>query len=155
MDIPRRYKMREHHLRDALKTEFPEVHMVFDKKVDNGCSRRRPDVRIEQLTHSIIVECDENQHRNYSCENKRTMELFRDLGNRPMVLIRFNPDSYVRGETSVEGCFKKTKSGAVSIRKKEWNRRIAELTNTIHHYLHDIPSKEVEEVRLFYNTCNS
>ena len=36
------------------------------------------------LTHSIIVEVDENQHKNnrYICDNKRMMELFVDLGNR-------------------------------------------------------------------------
>ena len=35
------------------------------------------------------VEIDENQHTNYSCENKRTMEIFNDLGRRPLVMIRF------------------------------------------------------------------
>lgn len=85
VDIPKRYKMKEHHMRDALKHEFPTTTLIFDKKVDNGCSSRRPDVRIECLTHTIIVECDENQHVNYSCENKRIMELFQDLGNRRLL----------------------------------------------------------------------
>ena len=50
--------------------------------------------------HIIIVEIDENAHINYdsSCENKRLMELSQDLGFRPIVFIRFNPDDYIDKE---------------------------------------------------------
>jgi hypothetical protein len=42
------------------------------------------------------IEIDENQHVAYdcSCENKRIMELSQDVGHRPIVFIRFNPDGY-------------------------------------------------------------
>jgi hypothetical protein len=44
----------------------------------------------------ILIEVDENQHIDYiSCENKRTMEISRDLGHRNIVFIRFNPDDYM------------------------------------------------------------
>ena len=45
----------------------------------------------------IIVEIDEYQHENitYSCENKRIMEISQDLGHRPIIFIRFNPDEYL------------------------------------------------------------
>lgn len=50
--IPRRYKLKEHHLQDAFKAEFPDTKIVFDQRVDGGCSLRRSDVRIECGTHS-------------------------------------------------------------------------------------------------------
>jgi len=125
--------------------------MVFDKRIDEGCSLRRPDVRIECLTHTLIIECDENKHNGYSCENKRTMELFQDLGNRPIVFLRFNPDSYKdeKGNT-VQGCFKKTKTIDQSLQKNEWHRRIKLLKERIDHHIKNIPTKEVTIEQLFY-----
>ena len=101
------YKIKERYLRDDLRVRFPDkdINMIFDKAVDGGCSKKRPDVLIDLLLYSIIIECDEGQHKNYECENKRTMQLFEDLENRPLILIRFNPDSYIENNKKVEGCF--------------------------------------------------
>jgi hypothetical protein len=142
--------IKETYMRDALKKSFPEIKMVFGKQVDNSCSLRKPDVRIECLTHSIIIECDENRHQGYSCENKRTMELFQDLGNRPIVFIRFNPDKYTDADTKIEGCFENTKTGSLKLNKKEWNRRIKSLKLTINQHLKEIPEKEVSVDYLFF-----
>ena len=92
--ISKNYKVKEHHMTDFIKSEFKNEVMIFDKKV-GGCSLRRPDCYIDKFTHIVIIECDENQHRDTSCENKRTMELFQDFGNRPIIFIRFNPDKYI------------------------------------------------------------
>lgn len=142
--------LKEHHLRQALKDKYKNIKLVFNKTVDNGCSQYRPDVRIECLTHSIIIECDENQHLNYVCENKRMMTLFRDLGNRPLVLIRFNPDSYVLGGIKQKGCFK-TRGQTLKIREKEWQLRLTKLIKKIDKYLSKIPKKEIKEIKLFYD----
>jgi hypothetical protein len=142
--IPRKFKLKENHVVDELKKYFPEVKMVFDKQIDGGCSRRRPDVRIECLTHTIVVECDENAHKGYSCENKRAMEIFQDLGSRPIVFIRFNPDKF---EGKV--CFPITK-GVCSINKEEWNLRVGLLVETIKIYL-PLQEKNVHTVHLFYD----
>ena len=147
-DIPRAFKLKEHYLRDELIDEYKEidVNLIFDKKVDNGCSSKRPDVRIERYTHTIIIECDENQHRNYECENKRMMEIFQDLGNRPVVFIRFNPDYYNK-----KTCFTKTpKTGQLKINKTEWDKRIKVLKETIDKYF-PVQDKNVQVVKLFYN----
>lgn len=151
-EIPRKFKLKEHHLRDELKKEFPELKMVFDKQVSGGCSRRRPDVRIECLTHTVIVECDENRHISYTCEDKRMMELFQDLGNRPLVMIRFNPDSYVEDDTKVLSCFGHTKTGSLTVNKKEWRWRIKELKRAIKLHLSSLPTKEVTVAQLFFPT---
>ena len=145
IEIKRQFKLKEHYLNDALKEEYKNINLVFDQKVDDGCSLRRPDVRIECYTHSIIIECDENKHQGYSCENKRTMQLFQDLGNRPIVFLRFNPDSYKRNNKIIEGCFNKNK-----INELEWNKRINKLKKYINFYLTTIPTKEIEIEELFY-----
>ena len=48
----------------------------------------------------IIIEVNENQHIAYdcSCENKRIMKLSQDVGHKPIVFIRFNPDDYEENE---------------------------------------------------------
>jgi hypothetical protein len=94
------------------------ITIVFDKIVEGGCSRRRPDVRIDMGSHIIIVECDEDQHKGYSCENKRMMEIFQNCGNRPIVFIRFNPDSYTKNMIKY---FKTTGNGLVVNLRKEWS----------------------------------
>lgn len=125
--------------------------MVFDQKVDDGCSLRRPDIRIECFTHTIIIECDEQKHMGYSCENKRIMEIFQDLCNRPIIFLRFNPDSY-KDELGnlIQGCFKKTSKIDNSIQNTEWSRRIEILKDRINHHLITIPTKEVIVEHLFY-----
>ncbi len=144
--------MKEHHLRDALKKKFTNIKLIFDQIVDDGCSARRPDVRIECLTHSIIIECDENQHKNYDCEDKRIMEIFQDLGNRPLILIRFNPDSYKDKEGRQRAsCFSLNKANTLSVNKGEWGIRTTVLTELITKHLENIPEKEVTEEYLFYN----
>ncbi len=151
-EIPIKYKLKEHHMTDSLKEHYPNIKMIFDQKVDDGCSLRRPDVRIECFTHTIIIECDENKHVGYSCENKRTMEIFQDLGNRPIVFLRFNPDSYKndKGEL-IQSCFKQTTKINNSPQKIEWDKRIKYLKERIDYHLTTIPTKEVTIEELFYN----
>ncbi len=151
-NIKRQFKLKEHHLRDELKELYPDIKMEFDKKVDDGCSLRRPDVRIECFTHTIIIECDENMHQNYSCENKRIMEIFQDLGNRPIVFLRFNPDKYKDKNTGdiIDGCFNKTKTINNSLCIKEWTKRITLLKERIDYHYINIPLKEVIVEHLFY-----
>ena len=155
------YKIKERYLRDELRVRFPnkDINMIFDKAVDGGCSNKRPDVLIDLLLYSIIIECDEGQHKNYECENKRTMQLFEDLGNRPLIIIRFNPDSYTANDKKVEGCFKPLikiedihKKKFYELNEKEWKQRVDILEEVIRGKMtDDIPEKEVDEIPLFYD----
>ncbi len=155
------YKIKERYLRDELRVRFPDknINMIFDKAIDGGCSKKRPDVLIDLLLYSIIIECDENQHKNYECENKRMMQLFEDLGERPLIMIRFNPDSYTENNKKVKGCFNALtkiedihKRRFYDLNKEEWKRRIDILEEVIRGKIsEDIPKKEVEEIRLFYD----
>ncbi len=155
------YKIKERYLRDELRVRFPDnnINIIFDKAVDGGCSKKRPDVLIDLLLYSIIIECDEDQHKNYECENKRTMQLFEDLGKRPLILIRFNPDSYTEKRKKIKGCFEPLtniedihKKKFYDINKEEWKRRIDILEEVIKGKISsEIPEKEIEEIKLFYN----
>ena len=96
---------------------------------------------------STSIKCDENQHLNYEsiCENKRNMELFQDFGNRPIVFIRFNPDSYTINDKKIQSSFKYHKKLDVPIikDKKEWINRLLTLKNTLNFWINNIPEKEI------------
>ena len=85
------YKTKERVVADYIQSHT-KYSWICDKKIQDGCSRRRPDLMADLGFQVIIVEIDENQHT--TCENKRLMELSQDVGHRPIVMIRFNPDEY-------------------------------------------------------------
>ena len=151
--ISRNYKVKEFFMTDFIKEQFKEEVITFDKQT-GGCSRRRPDVFLDKYTHVVIIECDENQHKDTSCENKRTMELFQDFDNRPIVFIRFNPDSYVNDENKkILSSFKMHKKLDVPIIRepKEWLNRLSLLKDIINKWLSVIPEKEITNEYLFYD----
>jgi hypothetical protein len=128
--------------------------MINDKKIDGGCSSRRPDILIDLIIFSIVIECDENEHSKYKCEDKRTMDIFKDLGNRPLVMIRFNPDSYTIKNKRIQGCFKDTnEKNDYTLNQEEWNMRIDTLEKILFKYISMkcIPNKEIIIEYLFYS----
>jgi very-short-patch-repair endonuclease len=156
-DIPvsRNYKVKERHIHEHLESIYKD-QFTYNKQISNGCSRRIPDWFFECYTHSVIVECDEEQHEAYdtACDNKRTMEIFQDLGNRPIVFIRFNPDKYTdRNNKKHVSSFKYHKISGVPIIRNdtEWNQRLETLTKTIDHHVRNIPNKEITNVKLFFD----
>jgi hypothetical protein len=127
--------------------------MILDRSISGGCSKRRPDGLIDCLTHCIIIEIDEDQHMSYNnvCDNRRTMELFTDLGNRPLVFIRLNPDSYISEDgTRVRSVFSASKSDTLSMNQKSFNYRLCVLEKHIHESIVNIPSRDLSYVKLFY-----
>lgn len=154
--VVKRYKTKEASVVEFIKSAFPQHTFTFDKSVDGGCSRYRPDMLLDCLTHSIIIEVDENQHDSYdcTCENKRTMTLFQDLGHRPLVMIRFNPDDYVNAQgAEVKSCFTyKTKNQLPMVsRKQVWEDRLNVLKSRIEMHLENVPLEEVTIEHLFYD----
>jgi len=150
------YKTKEKDVVDRITQTFTNFTWFADKKVTDGCSRRRPDLLLDMGSHIIIVEVDENKHTNYdcSCENKRLMELSQDLHHRPIVFIRFNPDDFTNqsGEL-VKSCWKLNKLGVMQIMKTkltEWDKRIDTLKQQIHYWIENPTEKTIEIVELFY-----
>lgn len=88
-------KSKENRIRDVLTAN--NIPFEQDKRVEYGCSLKRPDFVIDCGTHIIIVEVDENQHNTYACkcEQTRMINVFQDFGGMPVVFICYNPDNYV------------------------------------------------------------
>jgi hypothetical protein len=135
--ITRNYKTKENTITKIILKDFPNFDWILDKVVKDGCSKKRPDMYCDFGSHIIIVEIDENQHSNYSCENKRIMELSKDFNHRPIVFIRINPDSYIdENNKKIQSCFiVKKDTGKVEIRsEKELNRRMVEVKKQVIKY---------------------
>jgi hypothetical protein len=150
------YKTKENAVIGLIKEHFPDFTWVHDKRVEGGCSKRRPDLLLDLGTHVIIVEVDENRHNDYdcSCEHKRLMEISRDLSHRNIVFIRFNPDEYTdsSGKT-VKSCWRINKLGLMGIMKSkesEWQQRIHLLKEKIQYFVENPSEKMVEIIELFY-----
>ena len=100
---------------------------------------------------------DESQHTEYdcSCENKRMMQLSQDVGHRPIVFIRFNPDSYIdNNNNKISSCFAQNKLGSLVIKKNkkiEWQHRLTVLSDTIQYWIDNKTDKTIEIVHLFYS----
>ena len=154
-NISKNYKVKEQHLTDFIKENYKDF--TFDKQINNGCSKRRPDAYLDLLTHIIIIECDEDQHKRYEdiCDNKRTMEISNDFNFRPIIFIRFNPDTYIKDNVKVLSSFKLHKTNGVPIirDKKEWENRLLELKKAIDYYLTFIPEKTITNEYLFFESA--
>ena len=156
--VCRNYKTKEYAVVEYIKQNYPDLSWIPDKIISGGCSRRRPDVLLDLGYQVIIIEIDENQHIDYdcSCENKRIMELSQDMGHRPIIFIRFNPDDYMKNETKITSCWGQDKKGICVIKKSkntEWCERLAILKQTIDYWITpaNITNKTIETIQLFYD----
>ena len=156
--VSRNYKTKEYAVVEYVKTKFPNLQWIADKIVSGGCSKRRPDLLLDLIYQIVIVEIDENQHTDYdcSCENKRIMEVSQDLGHRPIVFIRFNPDDYDKNGTNVTSCWGHNNKGLCTVKKSkksEWDQRLTALEEQISYWINpaNTTNKTIETVQLFYD----
>ena len=154
--LMRNYKTKEKEVLTQITESFTEFTWISDKKIQDGCSKRRPDLLLDMGTHIIIVEIDENKHIYYdcTCENKRLMEISQDLNHRPIIFIRFNPDEYINEKgIKIKSCWKLNKLGVISIVKTkqiEWDERIKILKELIQYWIDNPTTKTIEIIELFY-----
>ena len=160
IEVSRNYKTKENAVAAIIKAAFPEYSWICDKRIQGGCSRRRPDMILDLGSHIVIVEIDENRHDDsgYECENRRMMELSLDVGHRPIVFIRFNPDAYItESGVRVASCWSVNKLGILCIPKKkekEWKQRTDALVAQIQRWMdYEVTEnmKTIETVHLFFN----
>jgi hypothetical protein len=156
--VSRNYKTKEYAVVEFVKTHYPQLPWIADKIISGGCSKRRPDLLLDLGYQIIIIEIDENQHIDYdcSCENKRIMELSQDLGHRPIVFIRFNPDDYIKNEFNITSCWGVNKKGICVVKKSktvEWEQRLNVLSEQINYWINPVNStdKTIETIQLFYD----
>ena len=159
--VSRNYKTKEFSVVEFVKKKFSDLDWISDKIINEGCSKKRPDLLLDLGYQILIIEIDENQHKssNYdcSCENKRIMELSADMGHRPIVFIRFNPDTYIKDGTKITSCWGINEKGICVIKKsktKEWKDRLNTLEHHITYWLSsdNITNKTIETIELYYDT---
>jgi hypothetical protein len=140
------HKKKERNVINNIKNAFPTFDWICDKCIIGGCSNRRPDLLLDLRSHIIIVEVDENKHSSYGCQKIRNEELSKDLQNRPIVFIRFNPDEYTNKDgILISSCWKK----GVLQKEEEWEERINILKQHIQYWIENTAEQNVE-IKLFY-----
>jgi Zn-finger protein len=156
--IVRNYKTKERDVVDRIQKIYPDFTWIHDKKIQDGCSLKRPDLLLDLGSHIIIIEVDENAHSDYdcSCENKRLMLLSQDVGHRSIVFIRFNPDDYIdKDGNKIKSCWKiNNLTGLLTIEPKkisEWEERINILIEQIKYWIENQSEKMIEIIQLFYS----
>ena len=156
--VSRNYKTKEYSVVEFVKNKFSNLSWIADKKIQDGCSRRRPDLLLDLGYQLIIIEIDENQHINYdcSCENKRLMQLSQDVDHRPIIFIRFNPDDYKKDGLNITSCWGVNKKGICVVKKSkvnEWVERLNSLEEIINYWIDPInnTNKTIEIIQLFYD----
>ncbi len=148
--ITNNFKIKENHVFDEVIKYIPKDITIIRDKMVGGCSKRRPDLMIDMGSHWICAENDENCHKDYdtSCENKRIMELYTDMANRPMIIIRFNCDKY----SDKQSLFKINKQTGIPLirTQKEFKERTAKFAETINKYINSEPPEKAITIEYLY-----
>jgi hypothetical protein len=94
-------------LRDNIILKDNIKELPCDTIVNTKCNLYRPDLPYDCGTHILIIECDENQHKNYNwelcplnkslehSEEKRMYEIMQSYGGIPIIFLRWNPDNFI------------------------------------------------------------
>jgi hypothetical protein len=156
------YRTKEFAVVEYVLKHFPQYSWVANKKIQDGCSNKRPDLFLDMGEKIIIVEIDEKQHMRYEsiCENKRMMEVSQDVGHRPIIVIRFNPDDY-RNENNkkIPSCWGITRNTQLCklVHHNDWLERLETLKQNIEEKIYASSDKTLEITYLFYDKndiCN-
>jgi uncharacterized protein YajQ (UPF0234 family) len=155
-NIIRDYGTREDKVTEFIKNEFKDLNINYNKQIQGGCSQTRPDIFIDCLTHSVIIEVDEHQHKSKSytpeCEIQRINNLFTDLADRPIIFIRFNPDSYINKKGKlIKSCFEYTEDKGLPKANKTLQPRLNKLKENIEKYINEIPNINIIIIKLYYD----
>jgi hypothetical protein len=94
-------KTREMTVKALLEFTTDLNNPIHDKPIGGECGKYRPDFLYDAVTHRVVVEVDEDQHRSYDpeCERIRMINILGALEMR-CVFIRYNPDVFhIDGKT--------------------------------------------------------
>jgi hypothetical protein len=148
-------KVKESIMVKYLRNNVEGNEILADRIIDSTCNLYRPDILYDCGTHIVVVECDENQHKNYpweSCslnrslehmEEKRMYEIMVAYG-LPAIFIRWNPDNFnIKGSEGPR---------VLRINKKYNNaRRLEMLVKWVNYYMKLEVKQGVIYKKLFYD----
>jgi hypothetical protein len=151
--ISRNYKVKENAVVNYLVSLFPNFNWKKDQII--GKSRKRPDLFLDLGYQILIIEIDENKHKKYNTEQERIKLLCLDVQERPIILIRFNPDNYKQGSKNIGSCWINNKEGCVIRKNKqqEWRERLVMLASKVEYWLNpiNIITHQLEEIKLYFD----
>jgi hypothetical protein len=89
----------EDYIRENTDFFDQEYDPRIDRQVVSGCIRERPDFYFDLGNAIMIVESDENMHRDRpkECEIIRMYDIGQSLGGTPVIFLRYNMDKYDAG----------------------------------------------------------
>jgi hypothetical protein len=135
-ESPYRYKKKQNYIHDALTDRYGLNFFEYDRAIKCENCSRYPDWLKDCGEYYILIECDEEQHKDRIdlCERKREIELFEGLNYKPLIIIRFNPDKYkINNGTkskTIRGCFSFT-GNDLKPNQTEINKRFPRLFKEI------------------------
>ena len=129
----KKQKTKEYKVVNFLKEN--KIKFIHDKSIGYAYGNYIPDILIDMKTHNVIVEIDENQHKQYdkSCEISRMLYIHTAQGVK-CVFIRYNPDS-----CRIDGKSKRPKE------------RLDILLKEVKKNMENIPKDEITVYLLFYD----
>jgi hypothetical protein len=120
-----------------------EMKFIHNKSVGASCGSYRPDLLFDAGTHFVVVEVDENQHKNIAsndrygniCERVRENNIFIALG-LPTVFIRYNPDA-----CRIDG----------TLIRVVTTKRLEKLLERVKYHMNTVPEEHMVAEFLFYD----
>jgi hypothetical protein len=151
------YKTKELKVVEYIKNAFSQHNWIFDKRISNKKSKCRPDIFLDFSSYVLIIEVDEHQHKrtryDVLYEEQRLVQLSEDVSNKPIICIRFNPDSYTKNNKRIKSPWKIDKETHLCNLSNitEWNERLLVLNETIKEQFSKIPENPITIINLFYD----
>ena len=135
--VTTRQRTKEGAIATLLQEHFPnhtfDNNQTFACDISCAIKKYRPDFSLDLGFYYMIIECDEDAHRQYDdwCERKRMYEISMGLGV-PVVFIRYNPDQFIMGSMDRHQCY--------------FEMRKAILIKTVNTYLKTVTPDTMERV---------
>lgn len=114
-------------------------YRLYDEMVEKGeCGKERPDFAWDCGTHWVVLEVDEDQHKDRQeyCECARMVNISQSFGGLPVVFLRYNPDSYVYLDRS---------------RHPSSSKRMKVVEEWLTHVRESVPEHYLSFVKLFFD----
>lgn len=128
---------KTHEMKVVNFLEKNEIKFTHNKSIGYTCGGFRPDISIDSNTHFVIVEIDENQHKQYEqkCEIIRMLNIHQAIGMK-CVFLRYNPDIF------------RIKNRA---RKIDDVIRLNNLLEEVKKHMQKIPEQDITVYKLYYD----
>jgi hypothetical protein len=134
-----KFHTKEREVLEFLRSQVQPIStFTRNKSIGFSCGNFRPDILYDAHTHFVVVEVDEEQHKQYdkNCEEVRMKNIRWALG-LPTVFIRFNPDHY---------------QPQPNLSSHPFQTRLEHLRERIQYYYFTTPTQDLIIEYMYYDT---